>query len=410
MKRKDAIKLWEEDGDLDLMQTYFQAHDFDDQTKERIKKLTLDKLARNADNLVEDQAIPSSERSRERISGRFRGRLKSLWWQWQWKLALPVAGLALIIFLGQWAASGTGLGMRLTSMPQVAAEYDLAGSPEGMPEMPAEDSLGAGSKNAAFLAEEPASAYQGQGEVVPVVPPADQGVVRKVTHNVNVRLEVDDVTTVINEMNHEAVRLGGYVVESHHSGERETAAGSIVLKIPAESLNSFQGELSGWGRILSQDQWANDITNQYYDAQTRLRHWEAEEKRYVEILAQAQSVDEILQVEGSLANIREQIEQLKGQLKYWDNEVAYSTVQVYLEQPSQPLAVANAWQPVAWQKTWQAMKDAALKTVSSTWNALNYLAVGLGYLFPYLVLGGISWGGYRLWRKRKLKIRNRNDN
>jgi len=217
-------------------------------------------------------------------------------------------------------------------------------------------------------------------------------------------LEVATINNSVTQISNEAQQLGGYVVESEQNGSDSQASAHLALKIPADKLNGLRDSLSTWGKILDQHMLANDITNQYYDSQVRLQTLETEEKRYLEILNQAKTVEDVLKVENALSNIRQQIEQLKGQLKLWNNLVDYSTVNLQLvTQQSPNFNVKNPWQPIAWSHTWKATQDAVLKTISSAWNALNYLVVGLGYAFPYLIIGALGWGFYRAWKKWKFQ-------
>jgi hypothetical protein len=110
-------------------------------------------------------------------------------------------------------------------------------------------------------------------------------------------------------------------------------------------------------------------------------------------------VEDILKIESYLSDVRIQIEQLKGQLKLWDHEVAYSAVTINLQTTPNPVNVNDPWQPISWSKTWQAAQDAVLKAVSSAWNGLNMIIVGIAYTLPYLALIGVLYGIYRVVKK-----------
>lgn len=232
--------------------------------------------------------------------------------------------------------------------------------------------------------------------------PANANMPRKITQDLSVTLQVAIINDAVTSISKEVQKQGGYVTSSQQSGTDSNSSAQITVKIPAEKVSGFREIMATWGNVLNQSMVANDITNQYFDAQTRMQTLEAEEKRYLEILGQAKTVADVLQVENALSNIRQQIEQLKGQLKLWDNIVDYSTVSFQIETLKTPgLNVNNPWQPISWAETWKAAQNAILKTISTVWNIFNYFIVGLGYSLPFILLVGIGWGSYRVWRKRR---------
>ncbi|AET68346.1 hypothetical protein Desor_2808 [Desulfosporosinus orientis DSM 765] len=421
--KKDLTVLWEEDGDLQRMKEFFSTIDGDTEDKETIKlsikQKALEKLAKTEG--LED--LPVYQPRYEKKG--FKQWTSLGWWKspGQWKLALPIAALAILIVIGQGALSNSwSIFPRMGSSEKSTQSADIA-----MQAPPPSDSTGAGtefnvkSKSFSNSAEVNGGAeHQPQTQfgmdstsimenkaVLPVppdqgnVPPADEEMPRKVTHNLDLTLEVANINESVDKISQEIQSLGGYVVTSQQSDSDNYSSAYLTVKIPADKLNGLQDSVSSWGKVLDQRLQANDITNEYYDSQARLQVLEAEEKRYLEILEQAKTVDDVLRVEDSLSNVRQQIEQLKGQLKLWDHQVNYSTVTFQIVTHQTPnLNVKDPWQPVSWSETWQAAKDAVLKTLSSTWNGLNYLVVGLGYAIPYLLIGGIAWGIYRFWKKR----------
>ena len=77
---------------------------------------------------------------------------------------------------------------------------------------------------------------------------------------------------------------------------------------------------------------AEDVTEQYIDFAARLKNAQAQETRYVEILDVAKTVEEILQIESALGNIRGYIESLQGQLNYLDSLTGFSTITISLSE------------------------------------------------------------------------------
>ena len=410
MNEKDLLKLWEEDGDLEHMKAFFQRFNADTPQKDRIKQLTQEKLAQT-DTLSEsgieanlETALEADTRPKHSFFGPWLQRLSALRRAWGFKLAVPVVLLILFVIVGQ---QGLGIhlpGLRMGSSTKNVAYDQLAVAPKGAVST---EMAPAGSAPQGYADQSSRSAASGPfGKPdqpilpIPEVPPADAGLPRNLTQNLSAVLQVEDVWKSIDTITEQVKVAGGYVIESQQNSAGNSASGWVTAKIPAARLDSFKASFSSWGKVLDQHLTSNDITNQYYDAQTRLAAWETEQQRYLEILKQAKTVNDIIMVENSLANIRQQIEQLKGQLKLWTNQVDYSTVQLQLQtKPSPDVQIDNPWQPVSWLKTWNATKNAVLKTLSSTWNAVNYLFIGIGYAFPYLILAALIWLGYRFWKK-----------
>ncbi|MHB8126877.1 MAG: DUF4349 domain-containing protein [Desulfitobacteriaceae bacterium] len=428
MREKDFNQLWEEDGNSNLINSFFLGPQIEQAQKEHIKELVLEKLE-NEKNTINPS--PGDRTNVKNIWGsKLHSSLKTLWWRWQWKLGIPAVAVVIMLFFlgnellvpqlsffgyttenGVQSVKGVRGGMYFDETSK-GGDYPNSGSSaeserasSGLNEKQQKPLLSAlaSAPQATDLMVSGINNIQGIIPPVPTSPPADPNLAKKITHNLNATIQVMNITDTINKLNQDFQQMGGYVVDCQQNGRESGEYGHITAKIPAAKFESYRASiLPNIGKILSQSQTANDITNQYYDAQTRLQNWEAEQLRYMEILQQAKTVEDILKVEGALANIRQQIEQLKGQLKLWNNEVDYSTIQIELQSTiTSNLKVNDPWQPVSWSKTWKATQDAVLKTISSTWNVFNYGLVGLGYAFPYLILIGIIYMGYRLLKKRK---------
>jgi hypothetical protein len=416
IKRMDLTSLWEEDGDLKRMKAFFHAitiksdSEENEQIKQSIKQKALEKMA-------QEERVGLPLIGKEGLVQRIRTKLRSIFGQRQWKLGISVVGLAMLVIIGQGVMNGS-----FNLLPRMGSSTEKSTQSMDMTQQQP-NNIGAGgiesnggapndrSEARDIAAPQSASskstANSSAKSVIPsdpaVVPPADAGIPRKITHDLTLTLEVAAINDSVTRISKEVQQLGGYVVESQQNGSDSHSSAHLTLKIPADKLNGLRDSLATWGKILDQHMLANDITNQYYDSQVRLQTLETEEKRYLEILNQAKTVDDVLKVENALGNIRQQIEQLKGQLKLWNNMVDYSTVNLQLVTLQSPnLNVKNPWQPISWSNTWKAAQDAVLKTLSSSWNVLNYLVVGLGYAIPYLFIGALGWVAYRVWKKRNI--------
>lgn len=127
-------------------------------------------------------------------------------------------------------------------------------------------------------------------------------------------------------------RSGGYVGEESSWNSESSRSARLVLRLPAARAAAFDTVLAGLGRVTQRSSQVDDVTGSYVDVAARLRARRAVEARYVELLAQARTIEDVMTVEAKIAAVREEIESAEGQLRLWDRQIAYSTLTVTLSE------------------------------------------------------------------------------
>lgn len=103
----------------------------------------------------------------------------------------------------------------------------------------------------------------------------------------------------------------------------------LVLRIPADKFDSFLEKVSEHSkRIDSKKIQVSDVTDEYFDIDTRLKNKKELETRYLELLKQTKSISDIIEIQNALADIRDEIERIEGRLLLLQNDIAYSTLTV----------------------------------------------------------------------------------
>ena len=124
-----------------------------------------------------------------------------------------------------------------------------------------------------------------------------------------------------------AAGLGGDIVALSQSGTADQRSASLTMRVPSNRVDDALNQIKKLdGEVLTSNVSAKDVTDQLVDLNARLVAKQAEETRYVQLFAQAKTVDEMLRVDGALANVRTQIEQLGAQLKTTKDHVDFSTI------------------------------------------------------------------------------------
>ena len=156
--------------------------------------------------------------------------------------------------------------------------------------------------------------------------PAQQ---RIIIRTVDMQLTVADVAAAVDEVAALAGRSGGWVVSSDRSAKH---GGYISIRVPAGSLDSAIQRLRELAlKVESEISTSQDVTDEYVDIQSRLKGLRATEDRLLEIMQQADDVEDALSVQLELSNLQTRIEQIEGRIKYLEQTSAYSLINVGLQ-------------------------------------------------------------------------------
>ena len=113
---------------------------------------------------------------------------------------------------------------------------------------------------------------------------------QKLVRKVWITAETDDLDALLQQVDQKFSALGGYAEKREvHNGSptatRRYRRASLTIRVPAEQLNSFTGELAGMSNITSSTESADDITLSYVATQSRITALETEQTRLLELLA-----------------------------------------------------------------------------------------------------------------------------
>jgi len=155
---------------------------------------------------------------------------------------------------------------------------------------------------------------------------------RKLVRNAKVDLEVKNFDEALQSIRALASDGRGYVATtSSQKQENGKLRGEIIVKIFPENLNDFLTNLRKLGDLKNQTLATEDPTKQYVDTDARLNNARLLETRLIELLKKkSDDVEDLLAVEKELGRVREQIEQLQGELKFMDMQVRFATVTISL--------------------------------------------------------------------------------
>ncbi len=142
---------------------------------------------------------------------------------------------------------------------------------------------------------------------------------------------VEDVASSMEQITNLAATYNGYVVDSRSQQDGDRMVGSIAIRVDANYFNDAIQALRNMAvEVTAESTSGQDVTEEYVDLQARLSNLEASEAQLLDLMEQAGTVDEILEVQRELTDTREEIEQIKGRMQYLEQSSATSLIQVSL--------------------------------------------------------------------------------
>ena len=130
-----------------------------------------------------------------------------------------------------------------------------------------------------------------------------------------------------------AVDSGGWVESSEVFGEAGYRSATVRIRVPVDRLDNDLESLRGLGRVTDEGVSSTDVTERLIDNQARLTAWYAQEERLVVLLENAPTVENIIQIEQRIAEVRSDIEHVEATQRDLKGRVATSLITVNLRLP-----------------------------------------------------------------------------
>jgi len=202
------------------------------------------------------------------------------------------------------------------------------------PTYAAEDSMVMSeSSNAMYSMEESAA-----GEVSDTaVSQREQKIIRTVSMTLGTK-NYDDFYASIRQR---CTAAGGWIEFSSESGSAGHRSATITLRIPSEQLDSFVESLAAEGRTIRRSESATDVSESYYDTQTRLETQKALMERLRALMTDAADLSELLELEQQIASTQYTIDSLQSSLNSTDRKVNYATLDLSLKEESDAVDAGN---------------------------------------------------------------------
>ncbi|MEO6589240.1 MAG: DUF4349 domain-containing protein [Pyrinomonadaceae bacterium] len=162
---------------------------------------------------------------------------------------------------------------------------------------------------------------------------------RKIIRNADIKLETNSPEESQQKITQIAESKNGFVIEtSQTSSDARTSTRDVVnmtIRVPAAKFDESINEIRASGsRVIEENIKGQDVTEEFIDIEARLKAQRALEGQFIEIMKRATTVEDALNVQRELAEVRGEIEKVEGRKRFLENQSSLSTIKIQLQTPT----------------------------------------------------------------------------
>jgi Domain of unknown function (DUF4349) len=231
----------------------------------------------------------------------------------------------------------------------------------------------------------------GAGVISPATPPGTAPTVAtKVIKTGTVGLQVGrgKLSPAVDQLTSLAGGLGGYVADTTTNELGSTPTADMTLRVPADQFETLLARAQGLGKPTSVTTSGQDVTSAYVDLTAQIQALEDTRTQYLQIMAKATTIGDILSVEQQLSDLQTQLDQLQGQQMVLADQTSFGTLTIHLSESGSSLAPPPAH---GLAKAWDHARSSFADGVEAVIGASGGILVFLVFAGLVLLAGRLAW-------------------
>lgn len=228
-------------------------------------------------------------------------------------------------------------------------------------------------------------------------PENSQKISQKIIKTGRIEIEAGDINKAQKIISDHLKKLNAYEQGEFFSNSEEQEMLKMTIRVPNQNfdnlLQSFSSEL---GNVISKNAGIDDVTEEYTDVSIRLENKLVYLEKYRELVKRSTNTKDILEIQEKIRALEEEIESSKGRLKFIDDKVKYSTIELTLIKNKPRNSVTSKI----------GFGSQFVDSVAQGWNNFVGFILGLISYWPFLLIIPVIFILFRKWRNRKRRSKD----
>lgn len=213
---------------------------------------------------------------------------------------------------------------------------------------------------------------------------------QKIITTLDIYAQTENMDPLLESINAKIAQLGGYMEaqeiyngSSYNDSYRYRNA-YLTIRIPADQLDGFVAMVKENANVVRQNTSTENVTLTYVGIQSRITALETEQARLLELLEQAENMEDLLLIEARLTEVQAELENYTSQMRVLDNKINYSTIYLELEEVKEYTPVEDEPDTV-WQRIGKGLK----RNLKNIGEGFVDFFVWIVVVLPYLAIIGV---------------------
>ena len=213
---------------------------------------------------------------------------------------------------------------------------------------------------------------------------------RKLIKTVDLYTETEQYDELLTNLEAQITALGGYVEYRYQyngnpsdSYSMSRRSSSLTVRIPVDRLDEFISRVGEVSNIVNKEERVEDVTLQYVDLESHRNALRTEQERLLELMEQAETVEDLIAIESRLSQVRYELESMESQLRTLMNQVSYSTVNLSVQEvqrltPTEEVSI--------WGRIRRGLADSFYNLGNGLQNGFVAFVISLPYIVVWLIV------------------------
>jgi hypothetical protein len=153
---------------------------------------------------------------------------------------------------------------------------------------------------------------------------------RKIIYEGRIDLKVDSLASTQQAVLRLVDEHGGFLSDSDQSSLTDAQPhASWKVRVPVDRFRPLVAAVARLGEVRQNRVSSQDVTEEFFDVEARIRNKQEEEKRLLKILSDVTGkLKDILEIERELSRVRGEVERVQGRLRFLANQTELSTLTI----------------------------------------------------------------------------------